>query len=143
MKTIIVDTYHKYEEFWRFCIVGAICTAIDAAIFYVVSTFASYPVALTSGYVLSLIVNYFLTVCWTFRSKPNAKNAAGVIAAHIINLFVVRMGLMYLFVDVIALKGHTILGHLLTSEQIAYIPTLAISVVTNFIIIKLVINKTR
>lgn len=124
--------YNRYGEFIRFCIVGVICTGIDAAIFYAVRSFAPYPIALVSGYVLSLIVNYFLTIYWTFRSKPNAKNAIGVVAAHMFNLFVVRMGLMYVFVDILAIN-----------DRIAYIPTLMISVVTNFIIVKFVINKLK
>lgn len=122
----------RNSEFVRFCIVGVICTAIDAVIFYAVRSFASYPVALVSGYVLSLIVNYFLTIYWTFKSKPNAKNAIGVVAAHLFNLFIVRMGLMYIFVDFISIN-----------DRIAYIPTLAISVITNFLIVKLVINKLK
>jgi putative flippase GtrA len=89
-----------------------------------------YPVALVSGYILSLVVNYFLTVRWTFKSKANAKNAVGIVAAHLFNLFVVRMGLMYLWVNGCKLP-----------ERTAYLPTLAISVVANFIIIKLIIVK--
>lgn len=123
---------HQFNEFIRFCIVGVICTGIDAAIFYAVRLFTPYPVALVSGYVLSLIVNYFLTIYWTFKSKPNANNAVGVVVAHLFNLFVVRMGLMYIFVDILAIN-----------DRIAYIPTLMISVITNFIIVKLVINKLK
>lgn len=122
----------KLYEFIRFCIVGVLCTVMDAVIFYIVREFASYPIALVSGYILSLIVNYFLTVIWTFRSRPNFKNALGVLSAHMFNLFVVRMGLMYFFVNVVSIN-----------DRVAYVPTLLISVVTNFIIVKLVINKTE
>ena len=121
----------KYSELIRFCIVGALCTGIDAIIFYTVRLFAPYIVALISGYLLSLIINYLLTVIWTFKSKPNKQNAIGVFAAHLFNLFVVRMSLMWLFVEV---------SHL--EDKIAYIPTLLISVITNFVIIKFVINRT-
>jgi len=120
------------REFIRFCIVGVICTALDSAVFYTVRIFAPYQVALVSGYLLSLIANYFLTIYWTFQSKPNKKNAVGIIVAHLFNLFVVRMGLMYLFVDIMDI-----------SDKIAYVPTLLISVVTNFIIIKFIVNKLK
>ena len=120
------------REFVRFCIVGAICTAIDSLIFYTVRLFAPYQVALVSGYLLSLIANYYLTIYWTFQSKPNKKNAIGIVAAHLFNLFVVRMGLMYIFVDMMGI-----------SDKIAYIPTLLISVLTNFLIIKFVVNKLK
>ena len=121
----------KYSELIRFCIVGALCTGIDAIIFYTVRLFAPYIVALLCGYLLSLIINYLLTVIWTFKSKPNKHNAIGIFAAHLFNLFVVRMSLMWLFVEV---------SHL--EDKIAYIPTLLISVITNFVIIKFVINRT-
>lgn len=120
----------RYGEFVRFCIVGALCTGLDAFIFYVVRNFVSYPIALTSGYILSLVVNYFLTIYWTFKSTPNTKNVIGVVAAHLFNLFVVRMGLMHIFVNFLSI-----------SDRFAYIPTLVISVVTNFLIVKVVVNK--
>ena len=122
----------RLQEFIRFCIVGAICTGIDAAIFYIFRMFASYQVSLVSGYILSLIVNYFLTVFWTFKVDSNVKNLIGIVSAHLFNLFVVRMGLMFLFVDIIGIN-----------DKIAYIPTLLISVITNFIIVRLVVNKLR
>lgn len=120
------------SEFIRFCLVGVVCTGLDASIFYVVCMFAPYQVALVSGYVLSLILNYFLTIYWTFKSKPTAKNGIGIVAAHLFNLFVVRMGLMYIFVELLN-----------ANDRIAYIPTLLISVVTNFVVIKFVIEKLK
>lgn len=133
MITQIIEKYKKnksFQEFVRFCIVGGICTILDACIFYVVRLFAPYQVALTSGYCLSLIVNYFLTIYWTFKKKASAKNALGVIGAHLFNLFVVRMGLMFIFVDCLGID-----------DKIAYVPTLLISMVTNFIVVKFVVNK--
>lgn len=121
----------KYRELIRFCIVGAFCTGIDAMIFYIVRLFAPYSVALISGYLFSLIINYILTVLWTFKSKPNKQNAIGIFAAHLFNLFVVRMGLMWLFVEVLNLE-----------DKIAYVPTLLISVISNFVIIKYIISRT-
>ena len=126
----MINNKENLQQFIRYCIVGAICTGLDAVIFYVVRLVAPYQIALVCGYVLSLIVNYYLTVFWTFQSKPTAKNAVGVIAAHLFNLFVVRMGLMYLFIEMMGI-----------SDRIAYLPTLAISVITNFIILKIIVKK--
>lgn len=129
----LIDKYKtnkSFQEFVRFCIVGGICTVLDASIFYVVRLFAPYQVALASGYCLSLIVNYFLTIYWTFKKKASAKNALGVVGAHLFNLFVVRMGLMFLFVDCLGMD-----------DKVAYVPTLLISMVTNFIVVKFVVNK--
>ena len=122
----------KSAEFIRFCIVGVIATALDAAIFYLVRLFASYQIALVSGYCLSLIVNYLLTIYWTFKKKPSTGNLFGVIAAHMFNLFVVRMSLMWIFVNITEIP-----------DRIAYIPTLLISMVTNFLVVRFAVNKTE
>lgn len=122
----------RAAEFVRFCIVGGVCTGIDAAIYYLVRGFASYPVALVSGYLLSLVVNYFLTVYWTFKAKASIGNAVGIIAAHLFNLFVVRMGMMYILVR-----------QLSVNDRVAYVPTLLVSIVSNFVIVKLVVDKAR
>lgn len=126
----LYKTTPSLQEAFRFCVVGGLCSVIDACIFYAVVPFTTYHIALVSGYCLSLIVNYFLTIHWTFKKKASAKNAIGVVAAHLFNLFVIRMGLMVLFVDYIGL-----------SEQIAFIPTFIISVVANFFIVRMVVNR--
>ena len=128
----IYNSDPKLGEFLRFCIVGVIATALDAAIFYLVRMFASYQIALVSGYCLSLIVNYLLTIYWTFKKKPTTGNLVGVIAAHMFNLFVVRMSLMWLFVNMAGIP-----------DRIAYIPTLLISMVTNFLVVRFAVNKTE
>lgn len=142
----------KLLEFVKFCIVGGISTGIDACIFFTVKQFTIYQIALVSGYAISFIsgltdaqltaialvsgytisfiANYFMTVLWTFKSKPNKKNAIGVLAAHLINLFVVRFGLMYLFVEICKMDSN-----------IAYIPTLLISIVASFILVRLAVKK--
>ena len=120
----------KLLEFVKFCIVGGISTGIDACIFFTVKQFTIYQIALVSGYAISFIANYFMTVLWTFKSKPSKKNAVGVLAAHLINLFIVRFGLMYLFVDICKMDSN-----------IAYIPTLLISIVASFILVRLAVKK--
>lgn len=121
----------RVGEFLRFCVVGAIATAIDALVFYMAIPFMSYPIALILGYGISLLFNYFLTILWTFREQPTLQNAIGIVTAHIINLFVVRMGLMRLFINILSLP-----------TRIAFLPTLAISVVTNFFIVRYFVKQT-
>lgn len=121
----------RVEEFVKFCIVGTICSGIDAVIFYLISSFTTYQVALISGYVAGLVVNYILTVYWTFSQKPSLKNAISVITAHLINLFVIRMGLMWFFVMVMR-----------QSDKIAYVPTIIISVIVNFFMVRFAVTKT-
>lgn len=120
----------SFGELIRFCIVGSIATGIDAAVFYLVRQFAVYQVALISGYFISLVANYFLTVLWTFKQKPSVNNAIAILLAHLFNLFVVRMGVMYLLVE-----------QLSVNDRYAYIPTVILSVATNFIIVRFLVKR--
>ena len=129
-KEIINHT--ETRQFIRFCIVGGTCAIIDAIVFYIVRLFAPYQVALVSGYIISLCVNYFLTIYWTFKTSPSAHNFIGIIGAHMFNLFVVRMGLMWLFVEVFE-----------WDDSIAYIPMAIISAVTNFLVIRIVVKFSK
>ena len=122
----------EMRQFVRFCIVGGTCALIDAAIFYVVRLFAPYQVALISGYLISFCVNYLLTVYWTFETHSSVLNLVGIIGAHMFNLFVVRMGLMLLFVEVFGIK-----------DSIAYLPMAAISAVTNYLVIRTVVKYSK
>lgn len=129
MATLKIMNRKEVQEFVRFCIVGLLCTILDALIYYSFLTFATYHVALISGYSISLLANYFLTIYWTFNTKPSFNNLAGVLSAHLFNLFIVRLGLLFFFVEKCKL-----------SEQIGYIPMLSISVISNFIILKTVLH---
>jgi putative flippase GtrA len=120
----------NFAEFIRFCVVGAIATGIDAALFYAAKTIVPYQVALVIGYFVSLTVNYYLTTKWTFKVKQTWANLVGIISVHLVNLFVVRMGLMYLFVQQMGLD-----------TNLAYVPMLIISVLFSFVAIKIIIHK--
>ena len=52
--------------------------------------------------------------------------------AHIFNIFVIRMSLMWLFID-----------HVMLPESIAYVPTLLISIITNFIIVRFIVKHFK
>ena len=71
-------------------------------------------------------------IYWTFQTKPAALNFVGIIGAHMFNLFIVRMGLMLLFVEVLDLK-----------DSIAYIPMAIISAVTNYLVIRWVVKVAK
>ena len=141
-------SHKETQKFIRFCIVGGVCFLIDAAVFYSVRPVApeisgflksylgfsieSWRIPLISGYVISLCFNYLLTVYWTFNTGSSMRNLVGVVGAHLFNLFVVRMILMWLFV-----KG---LG---MSDSIAYIPMAFISAITNFFVIRAVVKHSK
>lgn len=118
-------TNEKLAEFIRFCIVGSFCAGIDLLVFNIFNFFFPYQVCIIMGFLVSWIVNYVLSSYWTFKEKPTKMNFVGMMLAHTVNLLVVRMGLMYLFVDV-----------LLINSRIAYVPTLVIAAVTSFILVR-------
>ncbi len=122
----------EVQQFVRFCIVGGTCAMIDAAIFYVVRIFAPYQVALVSGYLISLCVNYLLTIYWTFKTSSSVRNLVGVVGAHMFNLFIMRMGMMTLFVEVLHMN-----------DKIAYIPMAVISAITNYIVVRTVVRYSK
>lgn len=122
----------ELRQFVRFCIVGGTCAMIDAAVFYTVRLFAPYQIALVSGYLISLGINYLLTIYWTFRTESSVHSLVGIVGAHLFNLFVVRMGLMMLFVELLGMK-----------DSIAYLPMVAISAVTNYLVIRTIVKCTR
>ena len=116
--------------FLRFCIIGILCTGIDAGVFYALHKLIDYRIAMTCGFFLSLGANYVLNMRYSFHVKPSAKNAVGFAMAHLFNIFVVRMSLMWLFIHLFAM-----------SESWAFVPTLAISVVTNFLVLQFIVKK--
>ncbi|MBO7069159.1 MAG: GtrA family protein [Bacteroidaceae bacterium] len=124
--------YKDVPQFIRFCVVGGICAIIDAVVYYVVDLFTPYQVALISGYLISFCINYFLTINWTFKTVPSVRNFEGFVGAHMFNLFVVRMGLMWLFVEKIGMD-----------DTIAYIPMAFISAISNFLVVRAVINFSK
>ena len=118
------------QQFIRFCIVGAFATLLDAALFYMFRQWMSYQASMVLSYTICLLLNMVLTLRWTFRRKFSLRNVMGVMWAHLFNLFVVRYKLMELFV--VTLK---------MSDRLAYLPTLGISVVVNFFIIRAIVHK--
>lgn len=116
-------------QFIRFCLVGAFATAVDAGLFYILRQWVPYQLSMMISYSLSLCVNIVLTLLWTFGICMNIRNALKIAVVHLFNLFVVRFGLMALFVT-----GMNI------NDKVAFLPTLFISVITNFVIIKAVIH---
>ncbi len=120
----------RFQEFMRFCIVGIICTVLDMALFCLLRIIVPYQIALVGGYLISLVVNYMLTIRWTFRTRSTMGNIIGIMFAHLFNLFIIRMGLMWIFTS-----------FLFWGENIAYVPTLAISVTINFFLIRYIVKR--
>lgn len=117
------------RQFVRFIIVGCICTMTDMVLFYVLRMFVPYQQAMIAGYLTSLTINYLLTVYWTFGTQASIRNLVGIVLVHLFNLFVVRMGLMYVFVRQMAMD-----------DRVAFVPTLVISSIVVFFMIRRVVH---
>jgi putative flippase GtrA len=118
------------QEFIRFCIVGAICVVIDSSVFYILHEPAGYRLAIICGSACGLVFNYVANVLWSFKKKATVKNAIGIVIAFIVNIFIVRFSLMWLFINIFNM-----------SESLAFVPTLIISVITNFLFVRFVVNR--
>ena len=120
----------RVREFGRFCVVGVLCTFIDIVCFYTIHDFTGYKVAIIVGFCLSIGANYLLNTMWSFRVSLSVVKAFGMLLAHCFNIFCVRMGLMWLFINKFYFE-----------ECYAYIPTMLISVISNFFVVRFVLTK--
>ena len=117
-----------FGEIIRFAIVGTTAAAIHYAIYWVLQHWINVNVAYTIGYVLSFLVNYWLTAHFTFKEKTSAKNGIGFSGAHLFN-YCLHIGLLNFFLW---------LG---LSNELAPLGVYAIAVPTNFLMVRFVFRK--
>ena len=110
-------------EILRFGMVGIAATAIHYAIYWDLQHWINVNIAYTIGYVLSFLVNYYLSAHFTFREKTTARNGVGFGGAHLVN---------YLL-HIVLLNFFLWLG---LSKELAPFAVYAIAVPTNFILVR-------
>ena len=102
MKTLTGRLPLKYRSAGRFVLVGAFGTGLQYGIYYLLLNFfqKQWPevgiltsFAFTIGFVMEMICNYFLTSFYTFKVRPNWKNAGGFLFGRAIN-YVIQMLLL-------------------------------------------------
>ena len=102
MKTLTGRLPLKYRSAVRFVLVGAFGTGLQYGIYYLLLNFfqKQWPevgiltsLAFTIGFVMEMICNYFLTSFYTFKVRPNWKNAGGFLFGRAIN-YVIQMLLL-------------------------------------------------
>lgn len=123
----IVNKYPVLKELFRFMVVGIFCTCIDYVIYIISVKVLPYQISVILGYAISFFVNYFLTAYWTFHRKPNRNNFIGMVSCHAINLFVIRIGLITILVELF-----------LIDKSIAYIPVIIVSSLASFLMMRFV-----
>ncbi len=112
----------------RFALVGVVATAVHYIIYWLLQHVINVNVAFTFGYLLSFLLNYYLSARFTFKEKTSAKNGAGFAMAHTVN-YLLQMGLLNLFLW---------MG---VSKSLAPIPVYCIAVPVNFILVRTVFKK--
>ncbi|MGN0281820.1 MAG: GtrA family protein [Prevotella sp.] len=122
----------KAQEFMRFCCVGVVAAGIHYAVYYAIQLMATsgfwLNMAYSTGYVVSLICNFFMTTYFTFRSKASVKRMAGFGGSHLVN-YLIHIVLFNVF---IALNVHRLMAPILV---------LMVAVPTNFTILRWVYGR--
>ena len=104
MKTLTGYLPKKYRSAVRFVLVGALGTGLQYGIYYLLlGVFQTkWPevalltsVAFTAGFMIEMVVNYFLTSFYTFKKTPTWKNAGGFLLGRALNY-----GIQLLFLNV-------------------------------------------
>ena len=102
MKTLTGHLPMKYRSAARFVLVGALGTGVQYGIYYMLlGVFQQHwpevmiltSLAFTIGFVMEMICNYFLTSFYTFRVRPNWKNAGGFLVGRALN-YVIQLILL-------------------------------------------------
>ena len=66
----------------RFGITGATATVVHYGVYYLLMNVINISVAFSVGYLVSFVLNYFMSARFTFRKKTSKKNGAGFCLAH-------------------------------------------------------------
>ena len=110
-------------EIIRFGIVGTTAAAIHYGVYWVLQHWMNVNVAYTIGYIVSFLVNYYLSAHFTFKEKTSAKNGIGFGGAHLTNyLLHIVLFNFFLWIGL--------------SREIAPLAVLAIAVPTNFVLVR-------
>lgn len=115
-------------QMMRFGIVGVIAVAIHYGVYWMMLHWMEVNVAYTIGYLVSFLVNYFLSARFTFREKTSAKTGIGFFGAHVVNYFL-QLALLNVFLW---------LG---INRMLAPFAVLTIAVPTNFVLVRFVFKK--
>ena len=126
----MVITKKTLFEIVRFGIVGVIATVLHYVIYWVLQHWINVNVAYTIGYILSFLVNYYLTAHFTFKEKTSAKNGIGFGGAHLVNyLLHIVLFNFFLWIGL--------------SRELAPLAVLAIAVPANFLMVRFVFKHFK
>ena len=127
---MFVDRKETLGEVVRFGIVGVTASAIHYGVYWVLQHWTGVNIAYTAGYIVSFLVNYWLSAHFTFREKTSTRNGLGFIGAHLCN-YLMHMVLLNVFLW---------LG---LGRELAPIAVLAIAVPVNFLLVRFVFKHFK
>lgn len=139
LNNISGDRRRKLGEMVRFGIVGVAATLLQYAIYYALVQFVAdgmpaarqhfwTSVAMTVGYALSFVFNFFASTRFTFRVKANAKRGAGFLFSHCVNYLLQMLTLnLFLWVGV--------------PKALAPIPMFCVCVPVNFLLVRFSLKR--
>lgn len=121
----------RVAEAARFVFTGGVAAAIQYAVYLLclVDDRVSAEIATPVSYCVSLIFNFVLSNLFTFRTKPNKKNAVAFVASHMVN-----MGLQTLLVSIFSR---------IMSDSIALVPAMLICIPVNFLMVRFALTNHR
>lgn len=122
----------RFLEQWgeplRFCMVGGLATLLHYGLYLLLCRFLGANAAYALGYVLSFIVNFYLTAYFTFGTSPSWRKLVGMGGAHAVNFFI----------HFVLLNTFLWMG---IPEKYAPLPVFAIAIPVNFILVRYVFKK--
>ncbi len=118
----------KYKEIIRFGITGVISTITTYAVYYICLKFTNPSIAFLIGYGVAFVVNYILTVIFTFKVKASVKNGLGFVVSNVVNFFLCEAFLnLFIYIGV--------------SKHWAPIPMYAVCIPINYLLVRFVMKK--
>lgn len=120
----------NYQEIIRFCIVGTLATGIHYGIYLLLNRFILVWLAYSIGYVISFIINFYLTSVFTFREKATVRKGIGFVFSHLINYL-----LHILFLSLFIWMG--------VRDNYAPIPVYLIVIPINFLLVRFVFKSKK
>lgn len=126
-------------EIVRFGIVGATATLLQYGIYWLLIQLTGNDlspsrqhfwstVAMSVGYAVSFVFNFFASTRFTFRVKANARKGAGFLFSHVVNYFLQMVTLnLFLWLGV--------------SRTLAPIPMFCVCVPVNFLLVRFFLKR--
>lgn len=117
------------QQFVRFCLMWVLATALYTGLVWLLGRWMSYQGSVVVSYTICLCLITPATILWSFRTRINIRNVAGVVWTYLLNIFVVKYKTMVLFAGVLHL-----------SRYAASLLTIVICMLTSYFIIKTIIR---